>query len=264
MLDYFLRQSASLQSARTFNIILRTKVFDRGATRADLCHKWIYPRKSSVMPPKRKRSAAAAEVDTEPILPPKAARRGRGKVDTNPDHNSDIIDSKTALRASPDADEPGEAFQVEKAAIAPAKNKKTPTKSSVAAKKGSDEIKAFRAEQAAKKAAEAALIKKEDNDEGTSRLDLDEDGEAPAEDADAVRREANRPPPVNSEYLPLPWKGRLGYVSTRILAAATTLIPSGLLKYVSATVYTTSILIENVPHSLNTRTQTSFAGPITT
>lgn len=200
------------------------------------------------MPPKRKRSAATAEVDTEPILLPKAARRPRTKVDTNPDHNADIIDSKTALRASPDADEAGESFQVDKAAITPikpstkvngtnnvkaeasdselsdlplpeisaptstTKTKKTPTKSSIAAKKGSDEIKAFKAEQAAKKAAEASLIKKEDNDEGTSRVDMDEDGETPAEDADAVRREANRPPPVNSDYLPLPWKGRLGYV----------------------------------------------------
>jgi UV DNA damage endonuclease len=34
-----------------------------------------------------------------------------------------------------------------------------------------------------------------------------------AENIDAVKREAARPPPVNSARLPLPWKGRLGYVS---------------------------------------------------
>lgn len=38
---------------------------------------------------------------------------------------------------------------------------------------------------------------------------LDEDHSEPVEDlAEAL----SRPPPVNSDYLPLPWKGRLGYV----------------------------------------------------
>jgi UV DNA damage endonuclease len=27
-----------------------------------------------------------------------------------------------------------------------------------------------------------------------------------------VKQALSRPPPINSEYLPLPWKGRLGYV----------------------------------------------------
>ncbi|KAF3056521.1 UV-damage endonuclease [Daldinia childiae] len=30
-------------------------------------------------------------------------------------------------------------------------------------------------------------------------------------DANAFKQEGSRPPPVNSDYLPLPWKGRLGY-----------------------------------------------------
>ncbi|OTB18187.1 hypothetical protein K445DRAFT_55729 [Daldinia sp. EC12] len=30
-------------------------------------------------------------------------------------------------------------------------------------------------------------------------------------DANALKQEGSRPPPVNSDYLPLPWKGRLGY-----------------------------------------------------
>ena len=91
--------------------------------------------------------------------------------------------------------------------------KKSPTKSSIAAKKGSDEIKAFRAEQAAKKAAEVKVKKEDDVDEWDKRLDPDGDEEGPAEDVDAIKLEARRPPPVNSDYLPLPWKGRLGYVS---------------------------------------------------
>ena len=35
-----------------------------------------------------------------------------------------------------------------------------------------------------------------------------------AEEADEeeIKEALSRPPPVNSDYLPLPWKGRLGYV----------------------------------------------------
>lgn len=36
-------------------------------------------------------------------------------------------------------------------------------------------------------------------------------------DTEAVERSARRPPPVNSDILPLPWRGRLGYVSVDIL-----------------------------------------------
>lgn len=206
------------------------------------------------MPPKRKRSSVATATDglpnglhDTPILPPsstpplqKRASR-RGKVDTNPDHNPEIVDGKYALRASPDAEEKGEAFdaaslaqpeananghlekdlkaassiaELENPNSNPAKKqKKSPTKSSIAAKKGSDEIKAFRAEQAAKKQTEAKVKKEEDGDEWDKRQNPDGDEDGPAEDAEIMKLEARRPPPVNSDYLPLPWKGRLGYVS---------------------------------------------------
>jgi UV DNA damage endonuclease len=32
-------------------------------------------------------------------------------------------------------------------------------------------------------------------------------------DINVLKQEGARPPPVNSDYLPLPWKGRLGYVN---------------------------------------------------
>lgn len=226
------------------------------------------------MPPKRKRSSVATTPSTAlppsllietPILPPgenssikppppKRRASRRSQVDTNPDHNPDIVDDKAALRASPDADEQGESFDIEKLAqnvpFTPAKTnskkvlvkdekdedsdsplselesqthkttpakKKSPTKSSIAAKKGSDEIKAFIAEQAVKKAAAQQKIKKENGaDEWENRLDPDGDETGPVEDADNIKLEAARPPPVNSEYLPLPWKGRLGYVSVTV------------------------------------------------
>lgn len=168
----------------------------------------------------------------------------RGKIDTNPDQDADILDGREALRASPDAGEQGEAFDVTKIESAqpaatntngdvanksddsdsplsdiqtpdatPTKAKKTPTKSSIAAKKGSDAIKAYKAEVEAKKAAEKK-IKKADQDDGMQREDPDDDSLV-AENADVEKLEAARPPPVNSSYLPLPWKGRLGYVNFR-------------------------------------------------
>jgi UV DNA damage endonuclease len=225
----------------------------------------LSPKKTFKMPPKRKRTSLAAttapENDIPPVLyetpiplptkgvkPPTPKRQAsrRSKIDTNPDHNADIVDGKAALRASPDADEKGEALELEKVNNGPKapvktngtnenalnedsdsplseidlpaptpnkKQKKIPTKSAIAAKKGADEIKAFRAEQAAKKVSEAKLKKEEAVDEWEKRVDPDGDDAGPAEDVDVMKREAARPPPVNSDYLPLPWKGRLGYVS---------------------------------------------------
>jgi len=240
----------------------------RGASRHILSSPPFYNRvriQESRMPPKRKRSSAAAVSNAAPIdapflpreppipppssaaKPPVPSRRAsrRGKIDTNPDHNADVVDGKTALRASPDADEKGEALDVQKVSNGAAKipanangvreededsplfdletpappstktQKKSPTKSSMAAKKGSDEIKAFKAEQAAKKAAATKIKKEDDEDEWDKRIDPDGDEEGPAEDIDTLKNEAARQPPVNSDYLPLPWKGRLGYVRSR-------------------------------------------------
>jgi UV DNA damage endonuclease len=91
------------------------------------------PRKPFNMPPKHKRSSVAAATGPEggfllscheaPISlststtktpAPKRRASRRGKLDTNPDHNADIVDGKTALRARPDADEKGEALEVGK------------------------------------------------------------------------------------------------------------------------------------------------------
>lgn len=43
-------------------------------------------------------------------------------------------------------------------------------------------------------------------------IDPESDDNVPAE-AEELQEALSRPPPVNSSYLPLPWKGRLGYVS---------------------------------------------------
>ncbi|CAG8975102.1 hypothetical protein HYALB_00008942 [Hymenoscyphus albidus] len=201
------------------------------------------------MAPKRRRSTMDPTSDlkdeSKPPLGRRTSTRGKkARIMTNPDENPDIVDGKAALRASPDVDEKGESLDMKRVAplkqlitsvakpvsaeeedsdsslsdaISPVptpvkKRRKAPTKSSVSAKKGSDEIKAFKAEQAAKKAAELAKVKKEDDeDEWDKRQDPDGDEMGPIEEVDVLKREAGRPPPVNSDYLPLPWKGRLGY-----------------------------------------------------
>lgn len=43
-------------------------------------------------------------------------------------------------------------------------------------------------------------------------FDPESDEDVPIE-AEELQEALGRPPPVNSDYLPLPWKGRLGYVS---------------------------------------------------
>jgi hypothetical protein len=48
-------------------------------------------------------------------------------------------------------------------------------------------------------------------DNGSAVEDMDD--YLPDVKGEAVQAVARRPPPVNSDYLPLPWKGRLGYVS---------------------------------------------------
>lgn len=52
-------------------------------------------------------------------------------------------------------------------------------------------------------------------------LDPESDEDIPVE-AEELQEALGRPPPVNSSYLPLPWNGRLGYVShktTNLLCA---------------------------------------------
>lgn len=62
-----------------------------------------------------------------------------------------------------------------------------------------------------KKPAVAAKDKREPTKE-PQFLDPEAEGDEEA-DEEEIQAALSRPPPVNSGYLPLPWKGRLGYVS---------------------------------------------------
>lgn len=48
-------------------------------------------------------------------------------------------------------------------------------------------------------------------------LDPESEEDIPV-DAEELKEALGRPPPVNSSYLPLPWKGRLGYVRRAVLS----------------------------------------------
>ena len=108
-------------------------------------------------------------------------------IDTNPDTNDKIKDGPAALRASPDA---------ENAEIQAAKSKRSKKALSKQIKEEPED------------ALEVAAPSTRDDE--LERGDPEAEGD---EDADPEELQAalSRPPPVNSPYLPLPWKGRLGY-----------------------------------------------------
>lgn len=198
------------------------------------------------MAPKRKRSAAAPTAgtalrSTTPIpvppidsaMPPpsvvaappqpvrRASSRAAAKAATNPELNSQVLDGQQALRASPDA-EPNEkiaptpvkreARSESPLSDAPA-NLEPPKKAKRVKKEAAadTEVPAATAGATPATPAKKAPAPKKKND------DMGEDPESGNDDIEAdeeeIKEASMRPPPVNSDYLPLPWKGRLGYVS---------------------------------------------------
>lgn len=150
----------------------------------------------------------------------------------NPDKNANVLDAPEAFRASPDADTKDERMNLEnmfdkqKDDSVPslvdngdsdtplselsdiesvAEAKATPAKPS---KKGGKADKS-QAKSDEKPAAPAKATKADAKE--PQFLDPEADGEEEA-DEEEIKEALSRPPPVNSEVLPLPWKGRLGYV----------------------------------------------------
>lgn len=176
--------------------------------------------------------------------PRRQTTRGGKAENTNPNSNPDILDGVTALRASPDADEGADAVlesavsngianEASTAPDATTKNKKlSPPAANGDAPVANGTAPAANAAKNKRKKAEAQQIKVEEDDTKTGAVngvvgkttasaasagvsgDPDDIDNLEAEDEDEteVKEALSRPPPVNSEYLPLPWKGRLGYV----------------------------------------------------
>lgn len=166
-----------------------------------------------IMAPKRKRTIA------------NAAAAGSADAQTNPLLNPEIVDAPNALRASPDSDadkrlapgpikderESGSPLSdVPGIAVEPPKKKRN-TKKPAEKKSTVTTTKGDVSEAAAKVVPAKKIPAKESN----GMEDPEADGEEEA-DEEEVKEALSRPPPVNSDYLPLPWKGRLGYVSQSI------------------------------------------------
>ncbi|KAM3418581.1 hypothetical protein BST61_g4557 [Cercospora zeina] len=202
-------------------------------------------------PAKRKRSVdpSKALLSTEQAPPPlkrrASSRTAATAAITNPDRSADVIDAPDALRASPDSDVnadivPGpvngqtnglggdsplsDAPEVGERPGPAAKRKARPKKAATeevgdatggdihyarpktSAKKGGAK-KADAEASTADVEAPATTTKKKPND-GADDPEVDGDEDA---DPEEINEALSRPPPVNSDYLPLPWKGRLGY-----------------------------------------------------
>ena len=194
-----------------------------------------HPRYSSLlsMPPRAKRFSAAATKPQRPGRTPSAnspsthsqdikshtpkptgrtpaTRRSSSRLSSNAppiediEHCPGVVDGADALRASPDA-ENTDRF------TPPIVDQET----EVDIRTPPEEWE----EPAPKRRKKAPLVEQEvphsehkETIEGAVAADPDaagEDGASPEELKEAL----GRPPPVNSGYLPLPWKGRLGYVS---------------------------------------------------
>ena len=91
-------------------------------------------------------------------------------------------------------------------------------------------------------------------------LDPESEEEVPVE-AEELQDALTRPPAVNSSYLPLPWKGRLGYVSLicALSSCVYLLMRKGLFEYVSALFQSSRVLLANMSHSLYPRESPSVA-----
>ena len=194
------------------------------------------------------RPAQGTSIVDEGVPPAKRRASGRpsSKLDskplsTNPDENANVLDAPGPLRASPDAEEEDERMDLEGAGMdvekqvkdekedeppfinghdsdsslsdisemdSPVKPKK-PVKTS----KGKAATGARSGAESAIPTSTAADGKKDKKEPAKESQFLDPDGDDLEEaDEEEIQAALSRPPPVNSDYLPLPWKGRIGYV----------------------------------------------------
>lgn len=168
---------------------------------------------------KRKHSAITSiETPADAPLPSTNGtprKRVAAKVSTNPDVNPDVVDAPDAWRPSPDSDineaiAPANLLEGDSdPSLSEAPTVESPKKKQQPAKKGN--AKATNGnEDAASKTVSKSKAKATTADEEL-RNDPEADEEEGEVDPEEIKKAVTRPPPVNSDYLPLPWKGRLGY-----------------------------------------------------
>lgn len=184
--------------------------------------------------PAAKRKISGGDLPAQPLKRRASARTAATATLANPDRNSEVIDAPGALRASPDGNvderivsgllggprngdkadsplsdvpetlEPPQNNGGAKAAVAQRVNS-----AQVATSAKKRKVKNKNGDGTASTdlcAAEQEPNKNTTIDPGDPEADGDE-----AADPEELKVALSRPPPVNSDYLPLPWKGRLGY-----------------------------------------------------
>ena len=178
------------------------------------------------------------EEDSAPPLKRRASQRKVSQPkpntgSTNPDKNANVLDGPGALRASPDASEPDERLNVAEAGMDVDKQVKDEDEDDSPLSDLPESQPEPRTKKAKPRARANATSKKEVTDEAKSKpapatkekkeaskvpqfLNPEAEGDEEA-DEEEIQAALSRPPPVHSDYLPLPWKGRLGYVSTPLL-----------------------------------------------
>jgi UV DNA damage endonuclease len=198
---------------------------------------------------KRKSQAATADGTTftiapiqiptfEDPTPPAKRRASRRKVSqpqpntgsTNPNKNANVLDAPEAFRASPDASEVDERIDLAAAGLDVNNQMKEEEDDSplsemseveppVETKKAKPKAPKARALPSSKNAnttdakAKLAIPLKDKKESAIEPRFLDPEAEGDEEaDEEEIQAALCRPPPVHSGYLPLPWKGRLGYV----------------------------------------------------
>ncbi|MCJ1375663.1 UV-damage endonuclease [Loxospora ochrophaea] len=183
-------------------------------------------------------SVVPFDTDLLPAKPRASERKSRKpavpQVLLNPDKNSQILDGPQALRASPDASGESESVNVSKAGSnlrsrvkeedgAPVQAKladsdsplseisdvESPSKPT-ARKTGSSGSKKIIPKEPKVAIKKPQLAKKVELSKEPQFLDPEADGDEDVGEEE-IQVALSRPPPVNSDYLPLPWKGRLGY-----------------------------------------------------
>lgn len=167
----------------------------------------------------------ASIAPSKPPAPVRRASTRRGQpppaenVDVNPDENPDIKDGPDARLSSPDAETREKKKPVKRTVIQKAATNgdvvKTPSKQNIKAEDSesplsdlSDVDEAIIAKPPPTKPAskKKQAVKAEVQDEVDAEADEDD-----TVDPEELKLAMSRPPAVNSSYLPLPWKGRLGY-----------------------------------------------------
>ena len=185
---------------------------------------WLIPASGSIVMsrPKRKASniaqpaSATSDASILDIRPPPAKRRSKAPqsqpIKPEPGING-VIEGQAALRASPDAHGPDEKFQIKEPAPRVARIKEEVESipsliddASSLSELSENEPSLPPGKGKAVKPSAPVNIAKQESSIADPEAEADEEA-----DEEEIKEALSRPPPVNSDYLPLPWKGRLGY-----------------------------------------------------